>query len=249
MTIKLREFGVGARLGLTGCCIAVLIGLVASAMHLFWHYEPRDERPGFSLDDLKSAYHGIDSPSPMVQSLERGHPEKLAKADQEALLKWLKGDKVGENYDNLDLGDSAPAEVMGRSCLSCHARNSPKPVAPMLDYWDDVKKVAFAVKIEPVPTKILAMSAHAHALSMAPLTIVVGMLGLATAFPRKFTGALVGFAGLALALDLGAWWLARMDDRWVSVIAISGGIYNATMVLLILVVLLELWRPRGKGAA
>lgn len=244
MTIKLREFGVGVRLGLTGCCVAVLIGLAASAMHLYWHYERRDEKAGLTIDDLKSAYHGIDAPSPMVQALKRGHPEGLAKADQEALLAWLNGDKVGENYDNLDLGDAAPAEVVGRSCLSCHARSSAKPVAPMLDYWDDVKKVAFAVKIEPVPTKIVAMSAHAHALSMAPLTVVVGLLALATTFPRRLTGGLLGIAGIALAVDLAAWWLARMDDRWVYAIAAAGGLYNAAMALMVLVTLIELWRPK-----
>lgn len=119
----------------------------------------------------------------------------------------------------------------------------------MLDYWDDVKKVAFAVKIEPVPVKIVAMSAHAHALSMAPLTVVVGLLALATAFPRRITGGLLGFAGVALAVDLGAWWLARMDDRWVYIIAAAGGVYNAAMVLMVLVTLIELWRPRGGSRA
>lgn len=244
MTIKLREFGIGVRLGLTGCCIAIVIGLITSAMHLYWHYERRDERAGLTIDDLKSAYHGIDAPSPLIQALERGHPETLAKADQEALLAWLKGDKVGENYDNLDLGDAAPAEIVGRTCLSCHARNAGTPVPPMLDYWDDVKKVAFAVKIEPVPVKIVAMSAHAHALSMAPLTALVGLLAIATAFPRKLTGGLFGLAGVGLALDLGAWWLARMDDRWVYVIAAAGGVYNLAMGLMVVITLLELWRPK-----
>lgn len=249
MTIRLRDFGVGVRLALTGCCIAIVIGLITSAMHLYWHYERRDERPGFSIDDLKSAYHGIHAPSPLIQSLERGHPEGLAKTDREALLSWLKGDKVGENYDNLDLGDAAPAEVMGRSCLSCHARNAKTPAAPMLDYWDDVKKVAFEVKIEPVPTKIVAMSAHAHALSMAPLTVVVGFLALATAFPRRVVGGVFGLAGVALAVDLVAWWLARMDAQWVFVIAGAGGVYSVTMTLLVLMTMIELWRPKWEAKA
>ncbi len=247
---KLRDFGVGVRLGLTGIVVALLIGFVASALHLYWHYEPRDQRPGLSINDLRSAYHGIDAPALLVESLTGGHPETLSSADRKALLDWLASDTISENYDSLDLGDDAPSEIIAASCISCHARNAPeKDRSIPLEYWDDVKKHAFAIKIEPVPLKIVAVSAHTHALAMAPLTLAIGMLALATAFPRRLTGLLCALAGVALALDLASWWLARIDDRWVYMIAGAGTVYNAASVLMILMVLIELWRPRSGSSS
>lgn len=253
MTIPtLREFGIGVRLGLTGLVLTMFIGFVASALHLYWHYEPRDQRDGLSIDDIRSAYHGIDAPSLLVESLQSGHPEPLSTDDRQALLDWLASDRISENYDSLDLGDDAPAEIIAASCLECHARSAPAAVrdsgAMPLEYWDDVKKLAFAIKIEPVPLKIIAVSAHTHALAMAPLTLVIGALAIATAFPRRFTAGLFAIAGLALAIDLAAWWLARIDGRWAYAIAGAGFAYNASSVLLLFMVLVELWRPRSIGA-
>lgn len=247
MTLRLRQLGLGARLGITGCVIAMAIGFVAAALHLYWHYEPRDGRPNLTLDDLRSAYHGLDAPSPLVESLKRGHPDGFPEGDRAALLTWLGSGKISENYDSLDMGDAAPSEIIARSCLSCHARNAPTPAPPVLDYWDDVKKIAFPIKVEPVPIKIIAISAHTHALSMAPLTLAIGLLAMSTAFPRRLTGGLLGLAGLALAVDLASWWLARLDDRWVYAIAGAGFAYNAACALMLMIVIIELWRPRTQG--
>lgn len=248
-TLRLRNLGIGFRMGLTGLLITMLIGYAASGLHLYWHYEPRDERPGLSINDIRSAYRGIDSPSILAESLRGGHPETLSDADRQALLSWLASDRISENYDSLDLGDDAPAEIIAMSCLSCHSRSAPASErdagAMPLEYWNDVSQLAFAVKIEPVPLKIVAISTHTHALAMAPLTLVIGVMAFATIFPRRLVAGVFAVAGLALAADISSWWLARLGDIWVYVIATGGALYFIASVLMILMSLVELWRPFG----
>lgn len=247
--IVLRTLPVGVRLGLSGLLLALLMGMTASAMHLYWHYENRDERPGLTRDDITGAYHGINAPSPLLAALERGHPQELPGSQREALIAWLRGQRIAEDYDNLDMGENAPAEVIATSCISCHSRQASgsdaKARATPLDYWDDVKRIAYSREIRPTPAKITAMSMHAHALSLGTMSIVVAALALGTSLPRRLMNGLIGLTGLALAADLAAWWLAREYAAFVSVIIGAGAVYNIGSALLMLLILADLWLPRG----
>ncbi len=252
MPLRLRELGVGARLGVTGLLLTLLIGLAASGAHLYWHYQNRDERPGLTLDDIRAAYRGIEAPSLLVGALERGHPDGLDADSRAALLGWLRSGAISEAYDSLDLGPDAPAERIAASCLTCHSRSAagadPKAKAIPLDTWDDVKKVAFARSVSPNPVKVIAASTHAHALSLGALSLVLAILACASSLPRALSGILIGLTGLALLADVSSWWLARESDAFVRVIAGAGFLYNAGTALLILLVLADLWRP-GKPRA
>lgn len=233
----LRQLPLGARLALVLLNLVLAIGFAASFQHLKWHHENRDERPGLTLDDIRGAYHGIQTTSPIKAALERNHPETLSPANRKALLDWLSSPRIAEDYDSLDKGDAAPAEIIRANCLSCHGRAAKAtPQGDIaktipLDYWDDVKPLAFSRKVEPNSVKVLAASTHTHALSLGTLTIVVCGLLCLTALPRRLVGAICFFASLGLLADFAGWWLARDYDAASYTIVIGGGVYNALMVL------------------
>lgn len=242
-----------ARLGLTGLVFALALGLASSALHLVNHYEQRDGASGLSLDDIRAAYHGLDAPAPLVRSLQRGHPEELGEPERAALLAWLASGRVTEDFDSLDLGDDAPAEIIARSCLSCHARAAAPPASRgaakeiPLEYWDDVRRYAFAKSVPATPREIVLTSMHAHAPAMATMSVVVALLAAASAFPRGLTGSLIGVMGLALIADLGSWLPAREHGGFVYVIVGAGAAYMVSTALLLVLVLVELWRPRTRA--
>ncbi len=245
---RLRSLPAFARLGITGAACVLLLGFWAAVTHIRDHYENRDMVPGITLDDLRGAYAGIHRPSPLVVALERPHPENLPEADKELLLGWLRSDRVSEDYDNLDLGDMAPAEVIDVACNSCHARNATEgdgigETIP-LDYWDDVEKVAFSVQVEGTPAEIMRVSTHTHALALGAITLIVGVLLLCTRWPGFVRHGLIGVAGLALLCDLGGMWLARGAPDFVYLVAAAGAAYSGSMVVSLLAILGELWLPR-----
>lgn len=246
MSANLRTQPLLVRVGVLALTLVILGGLAASNAFLYVHYEKRDERPGLSTDDIRAAYHGLKTTAPLLLSLRSGHPETLEPPRRAALVAWLEGGKM-EDYDNLDLGDRAPVEIFASSCISCHARvAAPKePLAARipLEFFDDVKKLAVSRTVQPMDIKILLISTHTHSLSMAALAAVMAGLALWTTWPRKLLAALCAGVGLGLLIDLSSWWLTRWNGSFVYAIVAGGGLFNAAMVAMALLVIVETLRP------
>jgi hypothetical protein len=240
--LRLRSLPLALRAGLSGVLLALALGLWASLDHLRAAHEKRDEVAGFSLDDLVASYHGIHAPARLAEALRAGHAPELPAAERAALLAWLGSARVAEDFDNADLGAHAPAEILAARCTSCHARKSKDPGARLpLEYWDDVKPLAFARDLPATPLELVTTSAHAHASSMALLTLALMALAYCTRWPAwlRCGGALAG--GLALVADLASWFLARESAAFVYVIAGAGALWAAWMALALLLVFAELW--------
>jgi hypothetical protein len=253
-----------ARFALTCLLIVLGGGIAASLQHVVDHHQNRDSKPGVSIDDIMGAYHGVQVAAPLVTALERKHPASLPDNQREFLRDWLLGKvdaatkqrpaggnpRLVEDYDSLDLGDSAPAEIISKNCLSCHSRKAPDSEAVAkklpLDYLDDVKKIAFEKKIDPPPTQILTNSTHAHALSLGTMSVMLGMLLMATRWPRWLSGGLFMLAAVALLADISCWWIARSEQPAVYVLIVAGGVYAGSTVLTLVMLFADLWLPKRR---
>ena len=243
---QLRTLGVTARLGLTVLVLTLLGGLMVSGIYMAMHHENRDEQPGLTMNDVRGHYAGVNVPSPLLSALERNHPEEQPEASRQILIDWLKSDRISEDYDSLDLGDLAPAEIIASDCLSCHSRQSTGedayPQLP-LDYFDDVRAVAFSQDIRPVGLEVLAASTHTHAISLSVMALVSSGLLLLTGWPRRLVNPLILVTALGLVCDLSGWWLARVMDGIVPMIVVGGFVFAAGVVLSLLMVVGDLWWP------
>lgn len=245
--LRLRCLPISGRLGLTGAVLVLLLGLWASNEHLRLHHQNRDQRPGVSLTDIIGAYHGVSAPSALHSSLERGHPPELPESLRTALRSWLESDSsaISGDYDNLDLGDLAPSEMIAAHCLHCHgqADAASKGAGVLLSNWDSVKKHAFPVQIEPVPYQILVASTHAHAMTLAGLAVVTALLLWCSRWRPALSGVLLLMIGGGLLLDVGGWWATRWNAGFVYAIVAGGALYNIGTLLAMLATLAELWLP------
>ena len=97
------------------------------------------------------------------------------------------------------------------------------------------------------PDKIKAISTHVHATAMATMSIGIGALALAVTFLRKLSLALIGLTGMALAIDIGAWWLAPTWPAAVNLIIGAGAVYNLGTGALLVLIFLSTWLPREKA--
>ncbi len=195
----------------------------------------------------------------------------LPAASRDALMDWLLGKKdaagkrpVGgnprliEEYDSIDLGDAAPIEIIARSCLSCHSAKGAEEIAAKapagsaakkwggwpLHNLEGVKKIAYEKRIDPPPLQILTKSTHAHAISLATMSVALGALLVLTRWPRSIIGVLIGVAGAGLLMDIGGWWIARKYAAAVYMIMAGGAAYSATNALTLVAIFLELWLPK-----
>ncbi|MFT4540233.1 MAG: hypothetical protein ACI841_000129 [Planctomycetota bacterium] len=253
--LQLREASFGVRLGITLLLLVNLGGFVASAAHTSTHHSGRDEREGLSIDDLTGVYHGIQTRAPLLSAIESGHPgelegrEALPEDQKKLLLDWLGSDRVSDDYDSLDLGDNAPAEILDAACIDCHERQTAgeELTAGMssipLEYWDDVKRVAFSRDIQPTPTEILTTSTHAHAIALATIALIIVLLLQMTRCSEKFKSLTGACIGIGLAGDLSSWWFAREAASFVYAIVACGTLFAAGIGLASLLIILDMWKP------
>lgn len=246
---RLRHLGFGHRLGLTAILACLGVGQLAGLAHMQKHFDKRDDRVGFTVDDIKSAYRGLDAPSPILTALNSGHPDTLKEADRKVLTAWLTSGKIEQDYDNPDLGALSPKEIVAASCLQCHSTKSAPEKAHTLklDSTADIKKVAFSRQVLPTPPDKVVVSIHAHAPSMALMALAVMVLAAFSRWPRGFTGLLSAVCGLGLCGEFAGMWFARTNESFISVLLVSGGAFHASFALLTLLTFLDLWFPGGRG--
>ena len=244
--IRLHKLDLSFKLAVT-CLIAVLGGgLIASALHMHEHYRNKDEQPELTLDDVTGSFHGVNQPSRLLEAVD-GHMRRYVPTAEEhaSLRKWLESDRISEDYDSLELGDFAPAEIIGAHCLRCHAKDAAEGEGIgeriPLDYWEDVKKVAFAKRLNPVPVSILVTSTHTHALTMPLVGIAACALFLATAWPRRIKRLAVMLTFIALFCDIGSWWLARFSAPFTYLIVAGGAVFGLLCGLQLLAAFLDTW--------
>lgn len=247
---RLSTLGLFSKIGLVFLVLTLLGGYIVSGIFLNMEYENRDERPGLTMTDIVGAYHGVTSPSPLLDSLERGHPETLSEDKRTALVSWLESGRIGEDYDNFDLGDMAPAEIIAESCLSCHTRTATEGDGIgqkwPLEYFSDIQAIAVSREIMPKNERIVMLSMHVHAPSLAMVLIMLTLLGAMTRWPGLLVGAIAAVGGVGLFFDIAGQWLAKFDAIWAY--AIVGGGFASSMAVGLLGVLVigEMLLPAKK---
>lgn len=248
----LRRLPYSFRVGIALLVVTLLGGYIVSGLHLRWHYDNRDEVAGLSINDIIGAYHGVQTPSPLLSALESGHPETLIASERSALLTWLRGDRVSQDYDNLDLGEDAPSEIIAINCLDCHTRGSSGENAKAdvpLEYFDDIRVLANSKDIQPAGENIVAMSQHAHAPTMALILMVLGIVCTWTRFSVRCVGFVVFVGGVGLLVDMAGWWITREVAWFAYGVVIGGGVYAVATSIVGCLIVIDCVLPAGKAKA
>lgn len=251
---RLASLPFGTRLSVAALCAVLAGGELASVLHMVSHHGKRDGQEGLTLTDIEGTYTGVRTEAPLRVALESGHPgdiegtEAIPDAEREALLKWLEmdGTALVQAWDNLDLGDLMPADLLDLHCADCHARTAPEQtrVEPYLEYVDDVTAVALSREILPNDKEILLASTHTHALSMGLIALVTVLLAGCTGWWSAMVGLLSILCAASLGLDLAGWWLARGSAAWIPVLVGAGAVHITSLCLLLALVAGEvLLRP------
>lgn len=246
---RIRDFGCGVRFALTVLAVFVLGGSGVSGYFMKIHHDARDEVAGFTVDDIRAHYHGIQSKSSMLRALESGHAPDLSDANRTALIDWLTGDSLRDDYDNFDLGDFAPETIIAENCVSCHAADARGEGAyprVSLRYFDEVMSVSTSREVYPMNEKVMYQSLHAHALGLAPLAFITVLLLGMTRAPRALVGLIALVTAVGLFVDLGMWIGARYWEPGVYLIVAGGFAFQGGLALALLIVIADLWLPRSR---
>ncbi len=158
-----------------------------------------------------------------------------------------------------------PEDIVIRDCLICHAADSGETIAETSDFGPNDETVGFArlarfakgpdpqakrIYRAPKNWRTLALSTHAHLLSVPIFVVIIGALFLWTGWPggssqSRFRIALACAPLTFFAADVSCWWLARLEtggELFALTIGATGALFGITYVLQGVVVLVSLWR-------
>lgn len=246
--IRLRNLPLAARLGLTAALGVLAIGAWASLVQIDKQHAKNDGLEGLSFEDVAGAYHGVLIEAPLVSMLTTDalHPPTLTEDERRGLLEWVEGDSLIDGYDDFDLDDMAPAMILERRCVECHAAGSGVAGAESmpLEYFDQVERVVQSKELTPTPWPILLTSIHTHATSVGTLVVVVGLLACLTRFARPVRSLPMLLGGAGLLLDIGGQLLARAEALFVWGVLGGGALFGTGLALGMVLVAAELWLPR-----
>jgi hypothetical protein len=231
-------------------------------------------RPAFTTRSAPSWERNINKLA-KDKNIKRREAETILRGQREgerqALLEWVRAGADRKSFEENsfplppswgdrpitpDMVDTGPgnqrivriATIVEKRCARCHSENVSNVANQYpLDTYDDVQ-IYCEVKTTGggMSLKKLAQSTHAHLLSFA---VLYGMTGLIFAF-TSFPGLLRGFLGplplVAQVVDVGCWWLARLDPMYAKAIVFTGAIVAISLLLQILLTLFNLFGRVGK---
>ena len=270
----LSDLPLAWKIVLTVVLLFLAAGYVAALANIYAQNERVDGQPGLSPRDLILKYAGGDvrleqgqaAPSRMLEMIQGAMRQYFSDdASYRVLYEWLKAGASEEAFTRTR-DDLSPQDVIIADCLRCHAADSGEQVGTKSpfgpdQFTPDYKQIAkFAlphepgqqtVHREPVDWRDLAMSSHAHLLSVPMFLILLATLFLWAGWPpgadrrsQIVRGLLAALPLTAFLLDVACWWLARLPGVgpvFALTIAGTGALFGLGFAVQWLVVLRTLW--------
>jgi hypothetical protein len=137
------------------------------------------------------------------------------------------------------------ASILETRCVRCHGEGKSGSAAQFpLESWEQLHEYCEVETTEGgMSLKKLAQSTHVHLLSFGMLYGMTGLIFTLTSYPGWIRGLLGPFVLLAQIVDIGFWWLGRLDPLYARAIVFTGA---AVAVGLCLQVILSLFNMFGR---
>ncbi len=133
-------------------------------------------------------------------------------------------------------------------CVDCHSEGGRFVEAAKfpLDNYEAIKPYTETKVATGMSLQKLAQTTHVHLLSFSILYGLTGLIFAFTSYPSWLRMLVAPLPLAAQLVDVGCWWLARYDPRFVHVIMVTGGLIAGGLLLHIVLSLFNMYGSHGK---
>jgi cytochrome c5 len=217
LTVLLAVAGVGYLLGFT---------------NIYLSYSPVDQKPGMSLQDISRSFYGERGSTKLDKAIDGSMRQYFAgDAEHQAMKEWLAGGAKESEFQKVK-------PVFESSCNSCHSAEAAVADVVTADYAD----LAPLLKQDTGKSvsRLVSLS-HTHVLATLPVIFVLVFIFSFARYPEALKGLVMVFSSLAILLDVGSWWLAKLSPA-LAILVILGGVSLAVSFLALIVLsFVDLW--------
>jgi hypothetical protein len=137
--------------------------------------------------------------------------------------------------------------LINERCATCHTKGARADAGNFpLDSYAGLKPYVTVKQSDAISVQKLAQTTHVHLLGFSMLYGLTGFLFALTSYPRLVRVMIAPLPLVAQVLEIGCWWLARLDPIYADAIPILGGIVAVGLLLHILFNLADLFGKGGK---
>jgi hypothetical protein len=185
--------------------------------------------------------------------IRSGAPRKPFEDNSHVLPAALGKGPITEEFVDVSADGTARVKISSlfeARCARCHADGTGGQAGQIpLETWEQISDYC---QVENnaggMSLKKLAQSTHVHLLGFAMLYGLTGLIVTLTSYPGWMRAVLGLWPLLAQLVDIGFWWLARLDPTFARAVVVTGGVVAVGLFLQIVLSLFNLFGRAGKVA-
>ena len=231
-TKGLAGIPLASKLAITAVLLVAGIGYLLGFTNIFLSYSPVDQKPGLSLQDISLSFYGARGSTKLEKAIDGSMKQYFASdADHQAVKGW-----IGKGAVEGDFQQVKP--ILESSCGSCHSAEAAVAGVITVDYAD--LKPLLAQDTGKSWSRLVALS-HTHVPATLSVVFILVLIFSFTRYPQVLKGIVMVGSVLAILVDVGVWWLAKLSAG-LAILVILGGICLALSFLVLIVLsLVDMW--------
>lgn len=215
------------------CALCVLgVGYLFAMIYIYISNEGRDGKPGLSETDLVIAYSGSKADTRLEAAIKGPMSAMLPDPEKAIIINWVRRGVNAKEFE------TQVQPVFEKRCYACHDGSNPH-VPSLLTYKDTVKLAALDTGAT-IPTLIRV--SHIHLFGISFIFFITGLIfSHAYVRPVWLKCAVIALPFVAVFLDIGSWYLTKLNPLFAWVIMVGGGLMGASFAFMWVVSMYQIW--------
>jgi hypothetical protein len=227
-----------SKLALTVMLVVAGVGYLLGFLNIYLTYSPVDQKPGLSLVDISMSFYGAHGGTKLEKAVDGSMRQYLADdAEYQAVKGWLAGGATETGFAQIK-------PIFDASCISCHSAEAAVADVVTVDY----ASLAPLLKQDTgksIP-RLVGLS-HTHVLATLPVIFLLVFIFSFARYPQRLKGLVMVFASLAILLDVGSWWLAKLSPALAILVLLGGLSLALSFLALIALSFVDMWFGRRES--
>ena len=237
-TKGLKHLSPSAKIGLTAFVLIAGIGYLFGFFNIYLTYNSLDQNPGLSIKDIQMAFYGARDITALEKSVDGSMREYFqTDKDHNTTKDWVQAGGKEEDF--------APVQAIFEvSCNMCHSAELKVADVVTADY-EHVKD--YLVQDTGKSVSRLVSISHTHILATLAIIFILTFIFSFSRYPEWVKIIVITFSYLALVIDVGSWWLAKLAPFFSVFVILGGASLGCSFFLLVVLPLYDMWLRKGSA--
>ena len=213
MYFHYSEYPPSLRVLFTGALIVLGTAYLFAMVQTFVSHAGRDGQPGLSVQDLIIAYSGSKEDTRLEAALKGPMSDMIEPGDAAKISAWIHSGVEDAGYQD------SVQPILEANCYACHDGENPHlPNLTKIDVVHDLTATDTGASIVT-----LVRISHIHLFGITFIFFIMGhIFSHALVKPTWLKCLVMGVPFLAIVLDIGSWYLTKLNPAFAWVIYIGG---------------------------